>query len=63
MKTVYYHSLVLKSRGPILQMTSSETRSICVKQALNTENLCLTTYKNLKEFNRTSYMNSPMQAD
>ena len=26
----------IKSRGPILRMTSSETRSVCVKQALNT---------------------------
>ena len=27
---------MLKSRGPILHVTSSETRSVCVKQALNT---------------------------
>ena len=26
--------LVLKSRGPILRVTSSETRSVCVKQPL-----------------------------
>ena len=29
-------SMYLKSRGPILRVTSSETRSVCVKQALNT---------------------------
>ena len=27
---------LVKSRGPILRVTSSETRSVCVKQALNT---------------------------
>ena len=27
---------MLKSRGPILRVTSSETRSVCVKQALTT---------------------------
>ena len=27
---------LLKSRGPILHVTSSETCSVCVKQALNT---------------------------
>ena len=29
-------ALNIKSRGPILHVTSSETRSVCVKQALNT---------------------------
>ena len=28
--------ILLKSRGPILSVTSSETRSVCVKQSLNT---------------------------
>ena len=33
---INHTDLNLKSRGPILRVTSSETHSVCVKQALNT---------------------------
>ena len=35
-KAIFQEVFPLKSRGPILRVTSSETRSVCDKQALNT---------------------------
>ena len=34
--TFTLYCMEIKSRGPILRVTSSETHSVCVKQALNT---------------------------
>ena len=43
-----YHKL--KSKGPILLVTSSETRSVCVKQALNTRRWLVNALVNVTSF-------------